>query len=326
MFQMTSSSIQSSFVMPEKHINTLEDIKGFLCSQGYTYLMGFIEKLNNSVRGKTLSDARLPESPITAKLLEDLREILKRLQNWISDYPPIPQPMRFGNKAFRQWIQRMENESDHLLEEIIPEEYNSAIIELGAYFRGSFGNSIRIDYGTGHELFFITFLTCLDRLGLFQDLVTYNYLGLTIFNDYLSLTRQLQLTYVLEPAGSHGVWGLDDYQFMPFLLGSSQLIGHSTLSPESILCDTLVNTYSEEFMYFAAIKVINSIKHGPFHEHSPILYDISGVSSWEKINSGLIKMFITEVLKKLPIMQHFVFGTLIPYEPSHDSDKRNIST
>ena len=24
-------------------------------------------------------------------------------RRWIEDFPPIPQPMRFGNKAFRQW-------------------------------------------------------------------------------------------------------------------------------------------------------------------------------------------------------------------------------
>ena len=53
------------------------------------------------------------------------------------------------------------------------------------------------------------------------------------------------------------------------------------------------------------------VKFGaPFAEHSPILNDISELPSWGKVNEGLAKMYRGEVLGKLPVVQHFVFGSL----------------
>jgi hypothetical protein len=45
-----------------------------------------------------------------------------------------------------------------------------------------------------------------------------------VYYRYLELVRRIQKSYTLEPAGSHGVWGLDDHQFLPYVWVISKLI------------------------------------------------------------------------------------------------------
>ena len=78
----------------------------------------------------------------------------------------------------------------------------------------------------------------------------------------------------------------------------------------------LSTAYSTEYLYLDAIKFISKMKTGPFAEHSPILYDVSGVPNWGKVNGGMMKMYKVEVLSKFPIMQHFLFGSLITMDPA----------
>ena len=80
-----------------------------------------------------------------------------------------------------------------------------ALNEVQVYLHDSFGNSTKIDYGTGHEMAFVMFLTCLFHINVFDMDTDLPAVGLVIFDKYMRLVRKLQTTYRMEPAGSQGV-------------------------------------------------------------------------------------------------------------------------
>lgn len=176
--------------------------------------------------------------------------ILDELNQWIDDIPPLETPQRFGNLAFRRWGQRLEEvgyilfytgatllndnfgqQCDRILEQLLKAELSTIIPHVKPYLLTSFGSFSRMDYGTGHETSFALFLLCLTLVRFFQPVEEEERdLVLTVFLRYLKLCWRLQDVYRLEPAGSHGVWGLDDYCFLPYIFGSGQLRGNSIFS------------------------------------------------------------------------------------------------
>lgn len=266
------------------------------------------------MKGKKHSEV-LGVGALSAGVVAMMR-LLDRLDALVDETPPLEDKsvQRFGNKAFKEWHAKMMDESDGLLKSVLPNGKEAGSIELAGYLNDGFGNSTRLDYGSGHELAFVALLCCLSMLGAFGE-ADLPALGLTVFGKYLTLTRRLQRTYKLEPAGSHGVWGLDDHQFLPYFWGSSQLVGGDGITtPADIGRRETANEHAEENLFFGAIQNIFAVKTGPFFEHSRYLFDMSSIPEWKKINSGLLKMFDAEVLYKFPVIQHFLFGSLLPIE------------
>ncbi|KNC74688.1 hypothetical protein SARC_12772 [Sphaeroforma arctica JP610] len=130
------------------------------------------------------------------------------------------------------------------------------------------------------------------------------------------------MTYKMEPAGSHGAWGLDDFQFLPYYFGAAQLLGSSdcdsmgnlTITPVYIPEPRKCAQLKDDYLFFAAVNYIFETKTGMFAEHSPVLWGVSAVAAWPKVHSGMMKMFMAEVLYKYPVIQHFKFGSIFPFE------------
>ncbi|PTB76588.1 Phosphotyrosyl phosphatase activator [Trichoderma longibrachiatum ATCC 18648] len=343
------------FQSPTKRIYQPDDVGRFLASTAYRDIGLFILQLNHAVCPRQPAGSSTPtifplgsKSTRTASI-RSCQTLLFRIRDLIDKAPPAPGSQRFGNVSFRKWFALLQEELDTLLNDGLLGETlrignGHAKDEVASYLLGSFGSSQRLDYGTGHELNFVAFLGCLWKLGHFKDGIQggdiEREIVLLVIQPYLEIVRQLITTYTLEPAGSHGVWGLDDHSFIPYIFGSAQLTRpinsevepmptdgsvRGAPKPSDVTNASIVESMRQVNMYFSAVAFINDVKKGPFWEHSPMLFDISGIKDgWGKINKGMIKMFNAEVLSKFPVIQHFPFGSLFSWDENREALEHSI--
>ena len=53
-----------------------------------------------------MTETELPEKMVP------FYEYLNKLDSWLNEVPPIEQPMRFGNRAFRTWLTKIIENAD----------------------------------------------------------------------------------------------------------------------------------------------------------------------------------------------------------------------
>lgn len=361
----TSNPARRAYAEAEKRIHSGRELRLFRGSSALVELQQSLSRITQLVSGKCMPEGALstddlysederdryshdlntdiPVFPDSSTCLEEIAErphvhavlsLLSELSTLLKQVPPFPGPRRFGNMACREWHSQLESHIDEWMHQYIAPLYHGAdapgfLNEVQWYLVNAFGSKERLDYGTGHELNFLAFLT---GLGLTDVLPsdTDGYDFLVVFASYYTLVRRLILAYSLEPAGSHGVWGLDDHFHIVYILGASQLLNapqsSPSVSPKYANNRSIVFQYCTKNFYFNAVAFIYKVKKGAFFEHSPILYDISNVKTWEKILNGLLKMYQVEVFGKFPVVQHFYFGgALFPWTSAADGSPLPIA-
>ena len=363
-----------------KRIRTQPDIARFKASHSHKCLVRFISELASSVQG--VANDHRPSLESVSPCIARTVGLLESVDGWIDDIPLEDMATtRFGNKSARVWHQRLRDAAVGTLvppllvdpQGRLPDGLadaaakQAATEELAGYLVDSFGNATRLDYGSGHELHFLLFFFGLAHRGALAlppplrplradsdaesvsdaAMADRQALVLHVFARYLQLMRRLQSHYRLEPAGSHGVWGLDDYHHLPFIFGAAQLSAApidpaqptevqpdspatvarpsavaapaapapptDVASPGCITEAGPVRAFASQYMYLGMVAWILGNKKGPFHEHSSVLYNVSGVPTWSKIVVGMFKMYEGEVLAKINITQHLLFGAAFPW-------------
>lgn len=330
-----------------KKIHSDKDISYFKTNTpAYKNILRFIDLLCNKIK-----QSRQPTLNMCYRF-RDTRynscgQLIDRLSE-LCDQTDLSQaegsaPLRFGHIAFRDWYDKMlvickEFISHELFKNRSPNEQMAE--ELFCYLSESFGNRMRIDYGTGHELNFIIFImgtSCIEPNELdsgdispptkgyqHNDIVPVNEKSIQLSVEehgldiiylfafkYLYLCRRLQTKFRLEPAGSRGVYNMDDFQYLPFLIGAAQLVHIPDIDPRKIFTKTIMDNYKEDMIFIAAVDFILNNKNGPFEEHSYTLWCLLESGSWETIYRRIRLKFTDDVLGSFPLLQHLLFGKYI---------------
>ncbi|KCZ81557.1 hypothetical protein H312_01010 [Anncaliia algerae PRA339] len=216
------------------------------------------------------------EDQTESKIVMDL---LKRTNDLIESIP-LKKKGRFADEALSDFHNALSNTDI---------EFDNDI-----YFKESFGNSSRLDYGTGHELNFLCFLKCLVD----DKKVKLNEVFLTI-REYFRIVRYFIAKFNVEPAGSKGIWGLDDYQLLPFLLGSAELRG------TNVTFDELIG--NNEYCFGEALNYVIEVKGKEISAHSPLLYSYKE-HNWDKVNNLIFKLYDESIFKNNVVNQHFIYS------------------
>ncbi|GAA6009521.1 hypothetical protein JCM10207_003813 [Rhodosporidiobolus poonsookiae] len=325
----TASSSSSSAVPPpppqppQRKIFTSQDLAAWGRSEAREYVERVVLRLVAAVKGKgrAREGASTEEEEGGSEAIELLVEFLDKAREGIAAVPLDAAPQRFGNKAFRVWVERVSSALPALLDALLarsplPRETAALLApELKLHLLSSLGSAPRLDFGTGHELSFVFFLCALFRAGVLRSSPEEERSVVErVFRAYVRAVHEAQRVFRLEPAGSKGVWGLDDHMHLVYLFGASQLVDHPSLRPSFLLTPPsslppLSSSLASSSLLPLALTHLHTLKRGPFAEHSPLLHQIgSTIPSFAKVTKGLWEMYRVEVLGKVPVVQHCRFG------------------
>jgi len=234
---------------------TMKDIE-FKKTTAYNNIREFIFRVNNSIKSEEQKDPEIPD-PYIGKINEI-----------VESTDLSPEHSRYANIAMKTVIHQIEELSDN------------------RHLQKSFGESSRMDFGTGHELNFICYLYERCTQGLLKINEIYS-----LYRAYYSIIKKYIKKYNIEAAGARGCWSVDDYTLIPYIFGSAEnfdVEGVALNMPNGLFKDAC--------------------------EDKPITGMLESLckNTWAGVNVKMLSMYDTEVLGKYVVTQHFIYSSYLP--------------
>ncbi|GIX62750.1 histidine acid phosphatase [Babesia caballi] len=245
-------------------------------------IFAFIVKLNDAVVDKLIPDRKAgigtSGDDNTASIVDRLESVIEKLQAMTEQHRPEDHTGgRFGSKAHPAWMHQVQEEWKNIAETLgittaCPLE--STRLMIRGHFLHSFGNQVRIDYGTVRVVSDAAVRIWSDQrrgaggCGSEGDVQVSFERPQATRCSYFRLVQHLLDRYNLEPAGSKGAWGIDHYQFLPFLLGSAQLISNEEILPTRAVEQDYGESQDDRYIFLQAIGYIKRVSAGGLRTHA----------------------------------------------------------
>ncbi|KAI5481820.1 phosphotyrosyl phosphatase activator [Pseudohyphozyma bogoriensis] len=274
---------------PCRKIFTEQDVTSWTLSEAYARVYLMLTRLKAA--------AEVPVSDIVeSDSVKSLVKFLEHLSSWVETVPPLSGAQLYGNPAFREWFLVMDENKKDFHASVLPASVLPfAEPELDEALRSSFGSPERLDYGTGHELSFLCYLTILRLVEVLTE-ADEPAIAKCVFPAYLAVVRKLKREYSLELAGTKGIWGVDENEHLKYLTDASQ---KRTVTPTGIT-----------HRFIPALLRLETTTPATPDTESPTS------ASANANDQGLLKMYREEVLKRLPVIRHLRFGEILPWKPA----------
>ncbi|XP_058106978.1 uncharacterized protein LOC131250717 [Magnolia sinica] len=213
--------------------------------------------------------------------------------------------------SFHNLLQQSEN----LMGGVLVGNLQDALVEVFPYFASSFGSVRCRAFGVYHETNFVAWLYCLAKIGVIiqQD---YQFIVSKVFIRYRETIAKLRTIFRPFPAVSIEIFKPIHDEFLPYLFGSSELIGEDPNGPAIIRSRDAVMGRHKRYLSFQLVMEKTSWEKFELLE---IHLTMSRMESWSSVKQILLELY-QEQFQGITALKNFRFGSLIEWQVMDDDD------